>query len=160
MANDQLFQRRKRATETSLRRRVVNRQPNKRILIVCEGKETERRYFDDFVSRLDLKAVEVEVHGGQDGSAPINVVDYAARKALSEGLPEDGGYEFVFCVFDRDSHESYERAKSKIHDLSKSKFPGSYFEAITSIPCFELWIILGIHASHFQRQRRSLHVSA
>ena len=145
--SDQLFRGRKKATEASLKRRVVNWQPNRRILIVCEGEETEKRYFLKFVNGLDLKAVEVEVSEGKDGSAPISVVEYAERRALGEGLPEDGGYELVFCVFDRDTHESYERAKSKVCDLNskRDRFPGGSFEAITSVPCFEIWVLYHFH---------------
>ena len=155
--NDQLFRRRKKATEASLKRRVVNRQPNKRILIVCEGKETETRYFQEFASRLGLEAVDVEVLPGEDGSAPISVVNCAERKALSEGLPENGGYEIVFCVFDRDTHKSYEQAKSKVLELNKSQsnFPGGHIEAITSIPCFEIWLLF-----HFKYLRTPFAQSA
>jgi hypothetical protein len=141
LGNDQLFKRRKAASEKDLRRRVVNRAPEKRILIVCEGEETERRYFKSLIASLKLSTVEVEICDECD-SAPSRVVAFAERKARTEGSPTNGGYSQVFCVFDRDSHETYEAALSKVLDLDKNaKFP-TKIKSIVSIPCFELWFIL------------------
>jgi hypothetical protein len=140
--SEPLYKRRKQINEASLKRRVVDRRPNMRILIVCEGQETERRYFEGFVDHLGLITVDVDVHGGNEGSAPISVVNFAERRASSEGRPEDGGYDIVFCVFDRDTHTTYEEAKSKVAELKGSeKFPAGAIEAITSVPCFEIWLL-------------------
>lgn len=140
--NSKLFQRRKAATEESLRRRSASREANKRVLIVCEGEKTERIYFEELVAHLRLVSVDVEICA-DGGSAPISVVEYAQRRALTEGLPEDAGYDAVFCVFDRDTHETYEAAKAKVLDLRKQKvFPAVAECAITSIPSFEYWFLL------------------
>jgi hypothetical protein len=75
------------------------------------------------------------------GSAPISVVACAEQKAS-----EAGGYDFIFCVFDRDTHKSFARAREKIKALAgRSKKPLPIRE-IVSIPCFEVWVLL-----HFER---------
>lgn len=54
-----------------------------------------------------------------------------------------GGDSFdkVFCVFDRDRHESFDAAVQRVRDLNSSTKPKP-FEAITSTPCFEFWFLL------------------
>ncbi len=111
--------------------------PRARILIVCEGRETEPRYFDALCRHKRLTATEVEIHGDPSGSHPGNLVDYAARNAAREaerlGL-ETNPYDRVWCVFDRDNHEN-------IHDvLAKAASLG--FKVALSNPCFEVWFLL------------------
>ncbi len=60
---------------TSFKRRESIRQSRERILIVCEGGETEPRYFKSLRAEFKLGTVIV-VEGGEWGSAPISVVDY------------------------------------------------------------------------------------
>ncbi|WP_197434634.1 RloB family protein [Agrobacterium vitis] len=140
MGNDQLFKKRKAATLKSLQRREVGRKPLKRILIVGEG-DTEERYFKAFVADLKLDGVEVDVRSDA-GFAPRSIVKFAEKKARDAGPPENGGYSQIFCVFDRDSHESYQAAISKTRDLNKSSSFPSKIESITSIPCIEFWFVL------------------
>jgi hypothetical protein len=55
----------------------------------------------------------------------------------------------IFCVFDRDGHESYDRARDKIRGLAaRARHRLNIREAI-SVPCFELWVLL-----HFERTDR------
>jgi len=133
-------------TKATLKRRRVERKPNKRVLIVCEGSKTEKLYFTALASSLRLSSVEVEVCENC-GSAPISVVNFAEDKATDAGAPEAGGYDCVFCVFDRDEHESFDRAKNKIKQLKrKGKFPAGDIVGITSEPCVEYWFLL--HAKY------------
>jgi hypothetical protein len=48
-------------------------------------------------------------------------------------------YDKVFCVFDRDKHTTFDAALHRTKDLNAE---GKPFEAITSTPCFEFWLIL------------------
>jgi len=96
--------------DSRLRRRAGNRPPRSVTLIVCEG-ETEREYLAVLCNRLGLLPTEVILAENTGGSAPISVVACAERRAT-----ERGGYDHIFCVFDRDSHESFERARSRIRD--------------------------------------------
>jgi hypothetical protein len=115
----------------SFQRRQGQRQPRAVTLIVCEG-QTERAYFDALRRRLRLTNAEV-LFPVPAGSAPISVVDCAIGKAK-----ESGGYDFIYCVFDCDQHESFDRALNKLHANAK-RHP---LHAIVSIPCFEYWILL------------------
>ena len=47
-------------------------------------------------------------------------------------------YNKVYCVFDQDEHPTYKEALSSIKDA----MPGNIFCAITSVPCFEFWLLL------------------
>jgi hypothetical protein len=128
----------------SFRRRPGNKPPRSITLIVCEG-ETEREYFDAARAHYGLSRTEVVIAENTEGSAPISVVKCALKKS-----GEAGGYDWIFCVFDRDDHESFQRARKAIDTLSRrKKKPLPIGEAI-SIPCFELWLLL-----HFERSDAS-----
>lgn len=135
-------------SRSMLRRRAPQKSIKERFLIVCEGEQTERVYFEAFTAHTGLTSADVVV-AVDCGSSPINVAKYAKRLAESAGPPDDGGYDFVYCVFDRDSHETYEKAMNFIAEASKSRKIGAkVFSAVESIPCIEYWFIL-----HFQYTR-------
>ena len=115
----------------SLQRKPGRRAPREITLIICEG-GSERVYFDALRNHLRLSTTEVSFPCPQ-GSAPINVVDCAVKKAR-----ERGGYESIWCVFDRDEHESFDRARAK---LQQHKRRWHLHEAV-SIPCVEFWLLL------------------
>ena len=125
---------------SSFERKPGNRPPRSITLVVCEG-ETERAYFEAARLRLGLRPAEVVVAENTHGSAPISVVACAEQKA-----DEDGGYDFIFCVFDRDAHESFSRAREKINALAGRRKKPLPIQEIISIPCFEVWVLL-----HFER---------
>lgn len=124
----------------SLRRRPGNRAPRSIFLIVCEG-ETEKAYFDALRSHYGLSRAEVVIAENDEGSAPISVVVCAENKAR-----EAGGYDRIFCVFDRDEHESFARARDRIAALAKRKQRSLPISEAVSIPCFEFWLLL-----HFEQ---------
>jgi hypothetical protein len=75
----------------------------------------------------------------------------------------------VYAVFDRDDHATYQAALSKAAALNKklkSELGATVrFEAIASVPCFELWLLLHfeevlapVHRSEVA-QRLSLHLA-
>ena len=124
----------------SFRRTPGNKPPRSITLIICEG-ETEQTYFNAARIRYGLTTAEVVLADNTVGSAPISVVQCAEAKSR-----EPGGYDTIFCVFDRDSHESFDRARERIHTLAeRTRKPLPIHEAI-SIPCFEFWVLL-----HFER---------
>jgi len=49
-------------------------------------------------------------------------------------------YDCVYCVFDRNGHVNYHQALHRISQLTK-------IEAITSVPCFEIWVLLHFNYS-------------
>ncbi len=124
-----------------LRRRGPVRQVNKTVLIVCEGSKTEPAYIRDMVRDYGIHGV-VEVTG-ECGSAPISVVE----KAI-EMFEKNGSYDSVYCVFDRDTHTTFDQAIAKVagHRLERHEkgklVHAAKFVAIPSTPCFEYWIML------------------
>jgi len=134
---------------TSFKRRESIRQPRERILIVCEGDKTEPKYFESLRAEFKLGTVIV-VEGGEWGSAPISVVDYALsrdervsrrRKTRQKGQTSEPPFGEVWCVFDVDQHESFHRA------VDKARANG--LELVVSNPAFEYWYLL-----HFRETDR------
>ena len=120
----------------SLRRKPGRKAPRSVTLIVCEG-ETEQEYFDAARIKYELTTAEIILAENTFGPAPISVVRCAESK-----YAEPGSYDTIFCVFDRDGHESFDRARDRIKVLAKRKNkPLPIHEAI-SIPCFEYWVLL------------------
>jgi hypothetical protein len=48
----------------------------------------------------------------------------------------------IYCVFDRDSHESFQRACDKISELASRATKPLPIKGATSLPCFEVWVLL------------------
>jgi hypothetical protein len=48
-------------------------------------------------------------------------------------------FDQVYCVFDRDRHTTFDAAVQRTKDLSAA---GKPLLAITSTPCFEVWLLL------------------
>lgn len=120
----------------SFRRKPGSKAPRSVTLIVCEG-ETEQEYFEAVRIHYGLTTAEVIVADNTVGSAPSSVVECAEHRCA-----EPGSYDHIFCVFDRDGHESFDRARKRIGTLSgRKKKPLPIREAI-SIPCFEYWVLL------------------
>lgn len=112
-----------------------------RILIVCEGEKTEPNYLNDVVSACRLTAADVRIVGKECDSAPISVVTYA-ENLYNDSDPK---FQYIFCVFDRDRHETFHDAVRKLEKLGAKGF-----SAINSDPCFEYWLLL-----HFRYTRKS-----
>ncbi len=102
------------------------------MLIVCEGAKTEPHYFEALRNDLKLNNANIVVTG-DCGSDPMSVVNYA-----KELFKQDSDYDRVYCVIDRDQHPNYQAALTKLSGLK----PGNIFLAITSVPCFEYWLLL------------------
>jgi len=121
-----------------LQRRQPSRSPYDRVLIVCEGGKTEPNYFRALTLALRLNTANIEVDGSS-GSSPRSVVIYA-KKRYNEDLKQNGsgnGFDRVYCVFDQDEHPTYSEALSLIRTDQNNIFYG-----ITSVPCFEFWLLL------------------
>lgn len=140
--SDGLFKRKK--TAKKIARRAATRTPKRRVLIVTEGELTEVEYFEALKSGLKLTNVDLDICGKECDSSPTAVVRYALQRADAEGAHDKGGYNDIYCVFDRDTHEDFERALSQIHAANRpgSRFKGETATAIPSYPCFEFWLLL------------------
>ena len=150
MGKDNLFHKNRERNALDLERKKQERQKQPRILIVCEDSKSSAYYFQDMAKAFGLSAVDVR--GKECGSAPSSVLKYAVQEYELEMLSDR--YDRVYCVFDRDQHESFSPTVNKISALKTSDKP---FFAITSTPCFELWLLLHFdYVSHpFPAKKRS-----
>src|SRR6266481_22630 len=90
----------------SLRRRVGNRPPYDRVLIVCEGEKTECNYFEEIRQNARISSAHVVVLPTDLGTDPRKVVE-SAQDVFNQ---KDKAFERVYAVFDRDDHPHYETA--------------------------------------------------
>lgn len=142
-----------------LERKLDLRASYDRILIVSEGSKTEPNYFREIRSAYRLHTANVEVRPSELGTAPIQVVQYA--QSLFEGGDrhrniQRRAFEKVYAVFDRDDHESYHDALALAASLDGNLKNDAKqlirFQAIASVPSFELWLLL-----HFEDIQAPLH---
>ncbi len=133
--------------------------PYDRILIVCEGSKTEPHYFEEIRQDLRAPTANICILPSQLGTNPLQVVKYAKQlfeKGDSLQNVHPRAFEKVYAVFDRDEHRNYYDALSyaatldgKLKNDDRKKIP---FQAIASVPNFELWLLL-----HFEDIRHTLH---
>jgi hypothetical protein len=145
-----------------LLRRKAQRQPAERLLIVCEGSKIEPLYLGAIRQHLRLPSANVQVQPTADGTEPLRIVEYAER-LFTQGQRGLGiharSFDRVVVVFDRDEHHTYHAALQRVAALNgrlendeRVKVP---FEAVVSVPCFELWLLL-----HFDDVFAPLHRDA
>lgn len=137
MGSEDLFRKRKARAGAELQRQKRERVQNKRYLVVCEGTKTEPHYFRDLLDDLRIRPQVVRV-APNDGVSPDRVVTHA-EKLYSEDAAAGDAFDAVYCVFDRDTHTTFDAAVRRTKDLSTEGRP---FVAITSTPCFEVWLLL------------------
>jgi hypothetical protein len=132
-----------------LRRREAQRQPAESLLIVCEGAKTEPLYLGEIRQELRLPSANVRVQPAAYGTEPLRIVEYAER-LFTQGHRALGirarSFDRVVAVFDRDEHHTYHAALQRVAALNgrlendeNVRVP---FEAVVSVPCFELWLLL------------------
>lgn len=111
------------------------------VYIICEGKETETKYFKHFRTRNCL--VDIVPLSSKYQAAEHLVKQAKKLISQSEYFPKDGDQ--LWCVFDCDdnSNESLKKAE----DYANSH---GYHIAYSN-PCFEYWYLL-----HFVQQNGSL----
>lgn len=126
------------------RRRGPIIQPKLKLLIFCEGKNTEPDYIKGLAAAFGNRLVTVDAKGA--AGVPKTLVEkaLAARKAI--GSPKNSFEEGdqIWVVFDRDEHPGVTAAIN----LAKSTGIGVAF----SNPCFEIWGIL-----HYQDHDAPIH---
>lgn len=124
MPNNRVY-RQKQSRGYSLRE-VETREIIQRFLIVCEGAKTEPNYFNCF--RVPKNIVEIDVHG--IGYNTVRLVEKAIE------LRDNGEYDQVWCVFDRNSHPAvhFNKAMTLAHENNIS--------VAYSNQSFELWYLL------------------
>ena len=106
---------------------VNSRSKLERFLIVCEGSKTEPNYFRCF--RVPKDVIALDVRG--IGENTINLVKEAIKLKKN-----DGDYDQVWCVFDKDSFpiENFNKALELAEDND--------IKVAYSNEAFEIWYIL------------------
>ncbi|MFO9208400.1 RloB family protein, partial [Legionella pneumophila serogroup 1] len=132
---DKIFQKRKHRGPNSFKRSKNVREAYDVVLIICEGEKTEPHYIKELLSELKLSSANIKVVGL--GTDPLTLVEYAV-----EEYNRTRDYDRIYCIFDKDKHTTYEQAKEKITLLQKRVKKSIPIYAITSVPCFEYWILL------------------
>jgi hypothetical protein len=134
-----------------LARKLARRNPYPRILIVCEGEKTEPQYFNEIRIEYRLSTANVYVTH-PEGTSPRQIVE-AAKEVFFQ---RERRFDEIYAVFDRDGHlrfdEAIQLAASLNNKLLSDEEEAVPFVAITSIPCFELWLLL-----HFQKVTHRIH---
>jgi len=126
----------------ALKRKGPTREPYDAVLIVCEGAKTEPQYFGEMRAKLRLASTNVVITG-EGATDPIGIVNTAIALFAADPI-----YDRVYCVFDRDTHATYRPALEKIAATRLRREGGkrgagvARFAAITSVPCFEYWLLL------------------
>ena len=125
-----------RGPHQSVKRLPSSRSAAPRVLVVCEGEHTEPHYFNALKDHLRLNTLVVKGTAGVD---PRTLVETATKEARRETRLGER-YDFVYCVFDRDTHPQFEEASKVAQDRK--------FRLARSWPCFEYWLLL-----HFEFSR-------
>jgi hypothetical protein len=120
----------------SFGRRVPGLEFRRYVLIVCEGRKTERNYFDGLKRDQRLSATVVICGRGEN---PSSLVEFAVEERARRGHD----FERVWCVFDHDEHQDLAAAFNLARDNGIC--------VAFSNPNFELW-----HLLHFQEQNASI----
>lgn len=111
--------------EKTRRTATTARKIRGRILIVCEGKETEPNYFKSFALR---DYVEVRTQGGN--GSPSQVVEIAGQL---RDKAKQSPYDAVWAVFDKDDFPDFKTAIDTAHSKG--------IRCAWSNEAFELWFI-------------------
>lgn len=141
MGSDDLF--RKKIARQSYVRPRPSKDAQKKILIVCEDSKSSAYYLEALVKDLGLRVVKdvdssgIRIEGKNCGSAPCSVLEYALSE-YAKSKRQGDAYDRIYCVFDRDTHDSFDVTVQKITTIK----PKDTFFAITTTPCFEFWLSL------------------
>jgi hypothetical protein len=123
-------------TESSYRRPAGNRrQPI--ILIVCEGKKTEHRYFVALKVAFRIQEMSVKVVPGSDGrSSPAQILDAALQHKKEYNLNLAAGDE-AWCVFDTEQEGTHHDLQDVMERAARARV-----QLAISNPSFEYWYLL------------------
>lgn len=117
----------------SFARKAPRISPQEKVLVYCEDTHSSLFYLRKAAQVFRASADVRIAHSGY--TDPLGIVKSAIKSKA--------GYDHIYCVFDRDSHENFNAATALAREHKK------YITLIISNPCFEYWHIL-----HFGFTRR------
>lgn len=138
-------------------RKFRTREPNKRVLIYCNGAQTEKNYFESLQASLRLPSVTVEVI--PSGNSRLSLVGFVLRDLKEKGITIKAGDVAVWVVFDVDSLPkgggNNPAAIAAQADAAQKFCREKNLGPIVSNECFELWFYLHFHycSSHLHRDQ-------
>ena len=134
--SDKLFQKRKKESFKRNKSKTKTKTiPT--ILILTEGEKTEPFYLKELCKDLGFDRENSNIEFDNCGSAPITIVNNAIIKK--------DRYDDIYCVFDKDQHESYEDAIKKAKKYNN-------IHIINSVICFEVWFLLHYQIKNLTHQ--------
>ena len=116
-------------------RKPPTREERVKVLIVCEGRNTEPGYFEAL--RRGTRGANVAIRIVGDAGDPASIV----RRCLENF----GRADHIWAVFDRDTHSHFDAA---VRECGEKNIQVAY-----SNPCFELWLVL--HYEDYNRMDSS-----
>jgi hypothetical protein len=117
------------------RKATGRRKRNPVVYLICEGSETEIRYFKQFRSRgCNIDIIPIP---SQYKSADRLVQKARATMGNNPYYPDDG--DIIWCVFDRDDNTNEMLAKAKRIAMKEG------YQIAFSNPSFEVWFLLHFH---------------
>ena len=140
----------KRTTEKSREQLRRKRKPNPTIVIICEGKDTETTYFENFNSKytkVDVRIIDKSSKGKDKIRAtdPESLVKKSIEILSKDYDINEKDGDRVWCIFDVDINYNNNNAiQSKISEINKAKILSNkkHIRFGISNPCFELWYLL------------------
>lgn len=166
MGSEDRFKKRKAAQAAQLKRQHAKKSGKDTILIVCEGAKTEPIYFRVLLRHFELqdrvRSEEILVDDRGTGLDPSKLLEHA-KKLFFDKRNEGMTYDRIYCVFDKDCHAKYAEACKAIDGQPLSEKRGgkeskterlAEMTAITSVPCFEVWLLF-----HFTNSSAPFHAS-
>lgn len=144
-ADDQRTPNRRARNDASFRRPAASRSPRLMVLIVCEGTETEPRYFHAWRTRVGLTTITIRV---VDGAGQANQVINTAiaqrnerrrtyQRAHQHGQSADPPFDAIWCVFDREARYELATFQQAVHRADQEQI-----QLAISNPSFEYWYLL------------------
>ena len=133
-------------------RRAPFLDPKPRILVVCEGTNTEPQYLIGFKNSCQNPRVRVLIHPKH--GVPKTLVELAkdekkrSEKAAKREGDENLKFDSVWAVFDVDDHPHIPDAIQMARD--------NKIELAISNPSFELWLLLHFRESPGMKNRKSV----
>ncbi len=122
----------------SQKRRVGTREPVQSFLIVCEGQQTEKRYFEAFKVPKDVRLITVQGLGRNTSSLVIEAIKLKDKK----------DYDQVWCVFDVEDYSA-----QVIHEAIDMAYKNQIHLAISN-QAFEIWFLLHYDYYHTPMSRK------
>ena len=135
-----------------IKRRGASKNPEKRIIVVCEGRNTEPEYIKQFARDKKHPLVECKTIDGV--GTPKSIVDRAIeerdrllKNARKTKNSFDRNFE-VWCVSDRDEHHRMSE------EMQRAENNGLKYAL--SNPCIELWGYLHYHQNDAPTHRHDM----